>query len=317
MASPCHTPPADPLCTPALPRSEAPGARTAADIRANLAARGARLQASAARQLRHRWAGNQPVLVVRDEEGELRAFRNVCRHRGSRCSPARAVQQAPPLPLPRLDLQARRHPDRRARGARLRRRARQERARADAGARGDDVRRRVREPRPRCRAAGRARRRPAGAARPLRHRVARAVHAATTARQPANWKVVVDNYLEGYHMPIAHPGADAAARLQALHGRACTTTGSGSRRRCATTRRSNRSSGLPAARRSRCRGCGATTGASGATCSSTRTRDRHLSRPGRTWQIRPTGVDRRRPSRCYRPDADSSRTRFAQRLNRA
>ncbi len=24
--------------------------------------------------------------------------------------------------------------------------------------------------------------------------------------QPANWKVVVENYLEGYHIPIAHPG---------------------------------------------------------------------------------------------------------------
>src|SRR5688572_28870786 len=29
-------------------------------------------------------AGAQPVLVIRDEEGTLRAFRNVCRHRGSR-----------------------------------------------------------------------------------------------------------------------------------------------------------------------------------------------------------------------------------------
>src|SRR5215210_1600032 len=29
-------------------------------------------------------AGSQPVLVLRDEEGRLRAFRNVCRHRGSR-----------------------------------------------------------------------------------------------------------------------------------------------------------------------------------------------------------------------------------------
>src|SRR5690349_10804624 len=29
-------------------------------------------------------AGSQPVLVVRDEEGRLRAYRNVCRHRGSR-----------------------------------------------------------------------------------------------------------------------------------------------------------------------------------------------------------------------------------------
>jgi choline monooxygenase len=25
-------------------------------------------------------------------------------------------------------------------------------------------------------------------------------------RQPVNWKIVVDNYLEGYHVPIAHPG---------------------------------------------------------------------------------------------------------------
>jgi Rieske 2Fe-2S family protein len=26
------------------------------------------------------------------------------------------------------------------------------------------------------------------------------------ADQPANWKIVVENYLEGYHVPIAHPG---------------------------------------------------------------------------------------------------------------
>ena len=29
-------------------------------------------------------AGSQPILVVRDEQHQLRAFRNVCRHRGSR-----------------------------------------------------------------------------------------------------------------------------------------------------------------------------------------------------------------------------------------
>ena len=29
-------------------------------------------------------AGDQPVLVIRDEHGDLRAYRNVCRHRGSR-----------------------------------------------------------------------------------------------------------------------------------------------------------------------------------------------------------------------------------------
>ena len=27
----------------------------------------------------------------------------------------------------------------------------------------------------------------------------------STSSQPANWKVVADNYLEGYHVPIAHP----------------------------------------------------------------------------------------------------------------
>jgi choline monooxygenase len=27
-----------------------------------------------------------------------------------------------------------------------------------------------------------------------------------TSAQPANWKIVADNYLEGYHIPIAHPG---------------------------------------------------------------------------------------------------------------
>jgi choline monooxygenase len=28
----------------------------------------------------------------------------------------------------------------------------------------------------------------------------------TFSNQPANWKIVADNYLEGYHVPIAHPG---------------------------------------------------------------------------------------------------------------
>jgi Rieske 2Fe-2S family protein len=28
----------------------------------------------------------------------------------------------------------------------------------------------------------------------------------STSKQPANWKIVADNYLEGYHIPIAHPG---------------------------------------------------------------------------------------------------------------
>ena len=72
-----------------------------------------------------------------------------------------AVQGGDPLPLPRVDLPPRRHPDRRARGAGLRRQARQGPARPDAGARRGDVRAGVRQPRSRRDAAGRARRRPA------------------------------------------------------------------------------------------------------------------------------------------------------------
>jgi choline monooxygenase len=30
--------------------------------------------------------------------------------------------------------------------------------------------------------------------------------AESTSSQPANWKIVAENYLEGYHVPIAHPG---------------------------------------------------------------------------------------------------------------
>jgi len=31
-------------------------------------------------------------------------------------------------------------------------------------------------------------------------------HKPLDGSQPANWKIVADNYLEGYHVPIAHPG---------------------------------------------------------------------------------------------------------------
>ena len=40
---------------------------------------------------------------------------------------------------------------------------------------------------------------------PLRLREPRAASTTSTS-QPANWKIVVDNYLEGYHVPVAHPG---------------------------------------------------------------------------------------------------------------
>ena len=39
-----------------------------------LDARGSRIAA---------WAGDVPILVLRDDAGEIRAFLNICRHRGS------------------------------------------------------------------------------------------------------------------------------------------------------------------------------------------------------------------------------------------
>ena len=151
-------------------------------------------------------AGPEPVLVLRDDEGELRAFRNVCRHRGSRLLSGsgdcgKAIRCLYHGWTYRLDGAA----DRRARGP------------LDPGldksalglfpARVEvmcglvfvnlDIGRR---------AAGRAGGRPARAARALRHRASSSHCRSRPRSQPANWKIVVDNYLEGYHVPIAHPG---------------------------------------------------------------------------------------------------------------
>ena len=150
-------------------------------------------------------AGSQPVLLLRDDEGVLRAFRNVCRHRGSRllsgsgeCGKAircryhgwtyRLNGELIGVPeartIPDLD-------------------------KSTLGLfplrRGDARRARVREPRP-ARVA--ARRAGGGASRapgPVRHRGADP-RPSVQRLQPANWKIVADNYLEGYHVPIAHPG---------------------------------------------------------------------------------------------------------------
>ncbi|MGX9177447.1 Rieske 2Fe-2S domain-containing protein [Mesorhizobium sp. BHbdii] len=51
--------------------------------------------------------GTQEIVVLRDETGELRAFHNTCRHRGSqlcRGSEGRLKAAARHLPLPRLVL---------------------------------------------------------------------------------------------------------------------------------------------------------------------------------------------------------------------
>jgi choline monooxygenase len=150
-------------------------------------------------------AGNQPVLVVRDQDGELRAYLNVCRHRGSRllsgsgqCKAAircryhgwtykldgtmigapEALAYGKRLDKPALGLMPARveelcglvfvnlDPD----------------ATPLADMVGDLPQRLERYKIP--------------SLQPF---------SPYEGKQPANWKVVADNYLEGYHVPIAHP----------------------------------------------------------------------------------------------------------------
>ncbi|MGH2886931.1 MAG: aromatic ring-hydroxylating oxygenase subunit alpha [Solirubrobacteraceae bacterium] len=152
------------------------------------------------------FAGSQPVLVVRDETSGLRAYRNVCRHRGScllsgsgQCKGAircryhgwtykfdgtligapEALQFGKRLDKSALGLMPARveelcglvfvnlDPD----------------ATPLADLVGDLPARLERYRIPTLESFG-----PSGGS------------------QPANWKVVAENYLEGYHIPIAHPG---------------------------------------------------------------------------------------------------------------
>jgi choline monooxygenase len=150
-------------------------------------------------------AGTQPVLVVRDDEGELRAFRNVCRHRGSRllsgageCKKAIRCRyhgwtyrmdgdligvpegrQIPGLDKSQLGLFP---------------------ARVEVLSGLVFVNLDIHATPLAEQVAG------------LPDRLARydfenlkpVVEKETS--QPANWKIVVDNYLEGYHVPVGHPG---------------------------------------------------------------------------------------------------------------
>jgi choline monooxygenase len=152
-------------------------------------------------------AGTQPVLVVRDEHGELRAYRNVCRHRGSRLLSGSGQCKAAIRCryhgwTYRLDGSLIGVPEGLAFGDKLDKSqlglmpARVEVmcglvfVNLDPGAIpladlvGDLPQRlgryRIDTLEPFAESGG--------------------------SRQPANWKAVADNYLEGYHIPIAHPG---------------------------------------------------------------------------------------------------------------
>jgi len=151
-------------------------------------------------------AGSQPVLVVRDESGELRAYRNVCRHRASRLlSGAGQCKGA---------IRCRYHgwtyrfdgsligvPEGQAFGEKLDKRrlglhpVRVEELCGLVFVNLDD------DAAPLADLVG-----------DLPQRLAPYRIESLTSfgppgdGQPANWKVVVENYIEGYHIPIAHPG---------------------------------------------------------------------------------------------------------------
>ena len=180
-------------------------------------------------------AGRQPVLVLRDQDGVLRAFRNVCRHRGSRLLAGsgecgKAIRCRYHGWTYRLDgeligvPEARSIPglDKSALGlfpVRVEALAGLVFVNLDVHAQ------------PLAEQAAGARR----AARALRASRASCRTGRWTATQPANWKIVADNYLEGYHVPIAHPGLMRLLDYK-RYTSSCTTATRGSRRRCATSR---------------------------------------------------------------------------------
>jgi choline monooxygenase len=151
-------------------------------------------------------AGSQPVLVVRDEDGALRAYRNVCRHRGSRllsgsgqCKAAiRCRYHGWTYKLDGTMIGA---PEALAYGKRLDKPtlgllpARVEEMSGLVFVNLDP------DATPLAELVGDL------PARLERYRIpSLQSFAPSESDQPANWKVVADNYLEGYHVPIAHPG---------------------------------------------------------------------------------------------------------------
>ena len=151
-------------------------------------------------------AGTQPVLVVRDEEQQLRAFKNVCRHRGSRLLSGSGQCKAA--------IRCRYHGwTYRLDGSLIG---------VPEGMSFDDkidkskfglMPARVEElcglvfvnldpdATPLAELVGDLPQRLA----PYRIETLEPFSPATGSN-PANWKAVADNYLEGYHIPIAHPG---------------------------------------------------------------------------------------------------------------
>jgi choline monooxygenase len=150
-------------------------------------------------------AGTQPVLVLRDKQGRLRAFRNVCRHRGSRVLSGegqcgKAIRCRYHGWTYRLDGSLIGMPEVRSFGEIDKSRLGLHPANVDEfcgllfvnldldaiplseqlGELGEHL---------------------------APYRIPSLVSfGSTEGDQSVNWKIVIDNYLEGYHVPIAHPG---------------------------------------------------------------------------------------------------------------
>ena len=150
-------------------------------------------------------AGSQPVLVARDEDGTLRAFRNVCRHRGSRLLSGsgrcgKAVRCRYHGWTYRLDGELIGVPEGRAIPGLDKSELGLFPARVETlvgfvfvnlDAHAQPLAEQV------AGLPARLARYPIEELRPS---------GSWDGEQPANWKVVVDNYNEGYHIPIGHPG---------------------------------------------------------------------------------------------------------------
>jgi choline monooxygenase len=152
------------------------------------------------------FAGSQPVLVVRDEDNRLRAYRNVCRHRASclldgsgQCKGAIRCRyhgwtyrfDGTLIGVP----EGLQFGDRLVKSALGLLPARVEELCGLVFVNLDP------EAAPLAELVGDLPR------RLERYRLAELEpFAPSGGTQPANWKVVAENYLEGYHIPIAHPG---------------------------------------------------------------------------------------------------------------
>ena len=150
-------------------------------------------------------AGSQPVLVLRDEEGTLRAFRNVCRHRGSRLLTGsgqcgKAIRCLYHGWTYRTDGELIGVPEGRSIVGLDKSELGLFPARVETLCGLIFVNLDIHAQPLAEQVAGLPERlAPYGIERLQRY-------GEWHGTQPANWKIVIDNYNEGYHVPIAHPG---------------------------------------------------------------------------------------------------------------